>query len=285
MDYLNEANWATCPPATAAITQSHNSWLRYLSAKFNTLETRICLLETENRNQSIQIATLQKENDSLKHTTANNTNESSTVMNPNQTFASMLQGNNQKSESEMVMLTKVSQEFKRREKIENNIIISGLPEHESDNQDEKNRHDVTEVGKILEALGVDKTKCKRVARIRVRAQTTNTNNDSVNATRPAMMLVELKDNESKRLIITQSRVLARDNNYKNVYINQDRTITERIFDKQLREDKKDRNSKLEHVETVNNITLRYKKDAQGKRWFWGIRNDELVWVLHQDDRL
>ncbi|RNA15867.1 hypothetical protein BpHYR1_035434 [Brachionus plicatilis] len=278
-DYMLQANWPSCPPATAPVTKTVYIWLQQISTAMSSVQTRIRILEEENRTQAVQISNLNTELTELKSAAATNVAATSSTM----TFTSMVQNNGKKSEAEMVSFTKMALELKERKKIENNLIISGLEESTSESDEDKIKDDQVKVEHILEKLGVNKNKCKRIARMRQRRRTQENEEEQTTVARPALLIVELKDSESKQTILARSRDLGKITEFRNVYINQDRKISERAYDRCLRETKKQRNSTLEHEETVNVITLKYKME-NGKRWFWGIRNGNVVWVLHKDDR-
>ncbi|RNA07485.1 hypothetical protein BpHYR1_013431 [Brachionus plicatilis] len=172
------------------------------------------------------------------------------------TFANLVENSNRNNESDFVIFSKKAQEFKNRNKIENNIIISGVGECDSEVPDEKEKHDKEKVHQILNQIGITENKCKRIARIKPRTVQESVENSPA---KEAILLVELQDCEK----LLPNSNLTRFSETK----------------------KKERNSTLPHIETnVDGKTLRYKRDEVGNRWFWGIRNDTLVWVLHPDDR-
>ncbi|RMZ97673.1 hypothetical protein BpHYR1_002801 [Brachionus plicatilis] len=271
-------HWPTCPPAATLMAKTQHTWLQQLSSAMTTMQTRIRILEDENKSQAIELVSLRTEVNELNKKTTETVTTTANV-----TFASMIQNNGKKSEADMVSFTKMAQEFKERERIENNVIISGLEESTNDNEEEKSEEDQRKVEAILETLGVNKTKCKRIARMKARRRVETVSEEQATATRPALIIVELKDKESKQVVLTKSRDLGRTTQFKHIYINQDRTLSERALERHLRETKKQRNSQLPEEITENGVTLRYKIE-NGKRWFWGIRNGNVVWVLHKDDR-
>lgn len=268
-------------------TKRHHDWIKSLSVSFKLLQAKFNILEIKNKDQESKIEEQnnkineqQQQINELK--SLSQTERTSPA--PRATFSSILQGN-KKTEAEMVMFTQVSHEFKEREKIEKNIIIYGVAESTCENADERNADDQDKVEKILETLGVDKSKSKRVARLKSRNKQQQTENQTsaITPERPTMLIVEMTDIESKQMVLAKSRELFNNEEYKNVYVSQDRTATERTLDKKLRDERKERNSKLPHEEKIHGISLRYKLE-NGKRWYWGIRGDRLAFVLHRDDR-
>jgi len=249
------------------VTKTVYTWLQQLSTAMTNTQTRIRILEDENRTQAVEIANLKTELTELKSAPVANVSSSSSTL----TFASMVQNGGKKSEAEMVSLTKMALEMKEREKIENNFIISGHPESTSENDDEKTQEDQAKVKSIFETLCINVNRCKRIARMRQRKITQESEVEQ--PTRPA-----LKDSESKQMILAKSPELCKNTEFKNVFINQDRTLSERAHKRFLRDTKKQRNSTLTHTETIDGVTLRYKME-NGKRLFWGIRNGNVL-VLH-----
>lgn len=276
-------------------TKRHHDWIKSLSISFKLLQAKFTVLEIQIKDQESKIE--KHENkieeqkieineqklliDELKSSSQPERNSSVSKA----TFSSILQGNKKKTEAEMVMFTQVSNEFKERDRIEKNIIIYGVTESTSENLVERIAEDQNKVEKILEKLGVDKIKSKRVARLKpLNRPQQNENQTSTNTIeRPSLLMVEMVDIESKQLVLSKSRELFNNEEFKNVFVSQDRTVTERTLDKKLRDERKERNSKLPNVETINGISLRYKIE-NGKRWYWGIRGDRLVFVPHRDDR-
>lgn len=223
MDYLKEQNWPMPDNRHSKTNKIHLVWLKQITAALNTIQTRVQILEEENKTQAITITQLKNEIIDLKATAT-----VSTTSIPGQaTFSSIVANNNKKSEAEMVMLTKVAQKFKERLKIENNIIISGLTESQLEDQEDRDKEDLTKVERMLEVLGVEKSKFKRSVRMRKRIRPTEANEetDTETITRPGLMIVELKDSDTKHRILFNSRELAKQDELRNVYINQDRTPT------------------------------------------------------------
>ncbi|CAF1088460.1 unnamed protein product [Brachionus calyciflorus] len=69
-------------------------------------------------------------------------------------YAVMLKGT-KNTEAENVLLAKISKENKEKSRKENNIIISGLPEKNDGNVEEKKEYDNEKVKKILNILELD----------------------------------------------------------------------------------------------------------------------------------
>ncbi|RNA19315.1 hypothetical protein BpHYR1_017970 [Brachionus plicatilis] len=146
-----------------------------------------------------------------------------------------------------------------------------------DNSNQNNETDL--VHQILDKICIAEEKYIRINRIKPRtAQETNPVKNS-------KLVVELQDSESRNKALSRSRELYKSTQFKGIFLNKDKTLAERKLDKALRDKKKERNNDLPYIETdANGKTLRYKKGKNSKRWFWGIRNETLVWVLHPEDR-
>jgi hypothetical protein len=99
-----------------------------------------------------------------------------------------------------------------------------------------------------------------------------------------LIIVELADRDARQLALSNTNRLAQSNEFRKVFVNPDRTLSERTLVKKLREEKIARNNKLPFTEDVNDRVFKYGKFQDGKRWFWGIRGASLVKVIHKDDR-
>ncbi|RNA06768.1 RNA-directed DNA polymerase from mobile element jockey-like [Brachionus plicatilis] len=225
-DYIPQANWPVCPPATASVTKTSYIWLQQISTAMSNIQTRVRLLEDENKSQAIELSNLRTELNELKN------------ISPNSNIRKFV----------------TKQRQKKRSRYENNLIISGLVESTDVNEEEKVKEDQAKVEVKLETLGVNKTNCKRIAILKSKRLTQVKVDEQSTNTRPALLIVELKDNGSKQT-----------EEFRNVYINQDRTLSERAHERYLRETKKERNSQLTHLETVDGITLIYKMENAVKR--------------------
>lgn len=79
-----------------------------------------------------------------------------------------------------------------------------------------------------------------------------------------------------------AKKLSQNENFKKIYINNDRTASERALDRELRAERKKRNELLPDEVTEDGKKLKYKIE-NSKKWYWGIRNDKLV-CNHTNDR-
>lgn len=87
-------------------------------------------------------------------------------------------------------------------------------------------------------------------------------------------MIEFADQQSCNLAMANAKLLRDDNQYKNVYINPDKTAAERIADSKLRSKRNELNAALPST-TING--LRYGIDSKtNKKYYWGIRSGRLV---------
>lgn len=255
MSLLVEANWPSCPHQAADITKTHNSWLRQLCSKLKELEEKVNLLEKENVNLK---------NELNKKTNESNVNGIS--------FSAMLEKKGPKNDAELMIMSKTANELNERKKIEKNIVICGCDETIDDDLEKRIEADKLKVEGILEAIGVDKRKCKKITRIATRRINTNEQIGKSNK-----IIVEMVDVESKKFVLKNAKSLSCSNEYKSVYINSDKTRAERELNKRLRIERNERNKHLPIEIIENGKTMKYKL-INDKKFYWGIRNDELCLV-------
>ena len=183
------------------------------------------------------------------------------------TFASIV-ANEKNSETENVLLVKVTREIKTKERKENNIILTGLPQAQINTEskaiDENKEKEV--LAQIFAHLEIDLKTVKRHWRLKTKE---NNMNDIVNP-----MIVEFTDFESKNKATKNSYKLK---TYKDkVYINNDLTESERSIEKKLRDERNRRNNEL----SIEENGLRYSEDEKGK-FHYGIRNGIVKKIYHK----
>jgi len=180
------------------------------------------------------------------------------------------------NESEVVLLATVAREAKQRESIERNIIISGLPESAEADETKRNHDERKVVEELLAVLKVEKEKIKRVKRIRNNGNVERTANAAL--AKPNIVLVELDSSATQSIAISNTRKLRNDDRFKHVFVNKDRTHSERVFEKKLREKRNALNNELEHTEEVHGRQRKFGTE-NGRRYFWDIRNGAVVRVF------
>lgn len=265
LNVFEEANWPSCDGRSSETTKKHHEWLRSISSTIVVLLKKVEKLEIENKQLS----------ETIRAANANKMTSSTKIS--SRTLADIVTGNkkSERSEEEIVSVLEISREMDDRVKTAMNVVISGIEESKDQLSSSRSEHDKKIVTDMLSELGVNKNKMKRVSRIK-------RNDKDVNA-KPNMILVELEDVVSRQTVLANSKKLAHSEKFNRVYVNPDRTYAERLLDRKLRELRNERNNKLEHIEIINDMEFKYRKDKDGKRWYWGIRNDRLVELLHKDD--
>ena len=173
----------------------------------------------------------------------------------------MLKTSARVGDSDAILLAKVSRENNERERIENNVVVAGLVETSSNN-------DESIIEELAEALDIDKSSIKFHKRLKKRGANTTNN------TNPPLLLIQFNDKNTQRAALSKSKDLRQVEKFSKVFINQDRTESQRKLDKQLRDERKKRNAEL--PETLSDG--RTYRLHEGKKYYWGIRNDQLRWV-------
>ena len=123
-------------------------------------------------------------------------------------------------------------EFENRDRRKTNLIISGLPEREDMNADERKQLDLSTVNSLFSALD---------------GFTNDVVSGMINPSRPRLLKVICVDTESKRRILSKSKDLRNMQQYKNIYVNPDLTPLQQAQNKQLREELHRRRSQGENV--------------------------------------
>ena len=191
------------------------------------------------------VAELEKEVKSLKETPPA----------PQATFSSMLKAGNGKEGA--VILTKVRKELADSERIEKNVIISGLTKVGKDEK-EIEVNDRANVDKLLDVLEMSREQVMNQKRIITRNDKTD------------LILVEFKQVEYSTKALRGAKNLATRDEYKGVYVNKDKTKAERLAEKELRMERNSLNDKLPYVEKGRHYGLQNEK-----KFYWGIRYGEL----------
>ncbi|RNA00555.1 hypothetical protein BpHYR1_016448 [Brachionus plicatilis] len=131
------------------------------------------------------------------------------------------------------------------------------------------------------AVGVQSTKVSKARRIGRKAVTQASAEDK----NYRVLVVMLTDNVSARTeMLRGPRKLHDSNDFKNVFINEDFTPSERLANRKLREERNAKNAQLTDTATVNGPIVKVKTCEDGKKRFLGIRNGELVLIVSAVDR-
>ena len=152
----------------------------------------------------------------------------------------------------------ISVEKNKTEQLEKNLIIFGVANTMTDTQDI--------VKSIFDKLGKNNINIKNVSRFNTKKGTTST-----------PIRVELDSVENKIEILKVARRLKNDEDFKEVYIHKDKTLLEREAEKKLIATRKELNGRL----TEGNGPLKHGTH-NGKKFYWGIRNGEVVRIHIKD---
>ncbi|RMZ94315.1 neurogenic locus notch -like protein, partial [Brachionus plicatilis] len=134
------------------------------------------------------------------------------------------------SEQTQVLIASVNKEINDKARIENNVVISGVGVGDEEEDEEK-------VEVVLKALKLDRSKTvKRFRRIR-----NNKSNENRSKKELDMILVEFKEESSKQTALRNAKNLRGTEDLKKVYINPDKTPSERALERELRTERNKRN--------------------------------------------
>ena len=175
--YVNDAG--TLNKATAA---NLDNWLINLQLRVDQLETKV------NEKDAI-IAELQNEIKELK--TSNETVPKSATQTG---FAWSNLFKNTSNDSLNVIMAKVSNENREKERIENNIMISGVSESETRTEDAIKKHDEEEVDKILQILELSRDEIKKQTRMKKNPSKTT---EPANASKDPTLMAYTQDIDYK----------------------------------------------------------------------------------------
>ena len=112
----------------------------------------------------------------------------------------------------MVLMAKIRDESKEITEKENNIILTGLKESESEDADDKMNDDHDTAAAILAELG--NTVTGTIKKIYRRGRNSN---------RPRPLVVKLANKDERNTAIRNAKLLRNVTEYKNVYVNKDLT--------------------------------------------------------------
>jgi hypothetical protein len=168
-------------------------------------------------------------------------------------------------ESELLIKKIARTETKEAENIEKNIVISGIVK-EGETEDNVKSNDMKRVDEVLEALDLRRDQVESQRRIR-------TINNSSN-----VIIVKFKEVQYTSKAVRNAFNLRSKENYKGVYVNRDKTRSERYDEKVARDEAKIRNTQLEKVDEMGR---RFDIDSSGRKFFFGVRNGEVAKIFPQ----
>jgi hypothetical protein len=153
----------------------------------------------------------------------------------------------QKNQQQIDMIGTIAKESKERENRSKNIVIQGINNSTSSDQNDQKHHDQTEINKVLDLIGADKDKYLAFFRLNPRESVGNPIK-----TRP--LVITLPSESDRNHVLKQSslffRVAANRANYTTLFINPDLTAVEKNLAWQLRTECKKQNASLPATSTT-----------------------------------
>jgi hypothetical protein len=181
------------------------------------------------------------------------------------TYASMLQKDStgKTNEAIAVITTAVRREAFALSKIEKNIIVSGLPTPQ--NPDDEKR----QLGRVLNAVNIDISKVRKFHRLHPSNSNASASARTSRSTKPPSIVVEFNDVETKDQAVKAAKNLRKLTNFDGVYINPDKTRTQRLEEAKLREKRNSLNEALENVDSSTG--RRYGlRQRDKKKFYWVV---------------
>ncbi|CAF1086701.1 unnamed protein product [Brachionus calyciflorus] len=139
-----------------------------------------------------------------------------------------------------------SNEMSEREKRKKNLIIVGIEELDGNNENEKKNHDNYKINEILTVMKIDKKRVKEVIRFKSKH----------NHGKTAPILIKVDSEETKFKILKNSKELRNNSNFNKTFINLDLTPAERLEQKVLRDERKQKN----------------EQEGNNSGYYWAIHN-------------
>ena len=181
-------------------------------------------------------------------------------------FSAMVKGSGKNKEAGVALLALVAKENRDKSRIENNIIINGIVESIGD---DPLANDINKVNDVLNVLNLSRDDVKKQTRIKNKS-----NSNSEVQSKTQMILIEFNNNSKQLLALKNSKLLKETSGMSNIFINPDKTVAERVAEKELRTERNRLNSTLENEVINSSGRLRYG-ERNGKKFYWGIRWGEL----------
>jgi hypothetical protein len=158
------------------------------------------------------------------------------------------------NDNEINLLNAVNNETKIQEKKEKNVIVFGLKESKKNRAIDKNNDDLEQVKKIIKTLNLNENIIKKVNRFPKKDGSTN----------PGLLQIEFGCKETALDVLKASKMLksCENNDFINVFINPDLTLSQRVLMKKKIEERNEMNQKIS-IEDKN-------------KYYYGIRNFSVV---------
>jgi hypothetical protein len=150
------------------------------------------------------------------------------------------------SESETRVINAISAEQKEKVKKEKNVVVFGLEESNRKEKDEIRLDDDESIGKVFDAIGLDKSKIVKHFRLK--------RND---ITKPGPLVLEISESSYQKQVLSVARDLNGIKEYKKrVFINPDLTYRERASLKLLLGERKRLNEEEENKKSSFRFVIR-----------------------------
>ena len=200
-------NWPDPKGTTSDAHKTHHSWLKTIISHIQKLGERVKTLEIDN-------AAKQRVIDDQAATISNLS--TTNTAKPNRGW------------EKATIIADLRQELKQVKTKENNIIISGLNEHNIKDQ----------IDAVLNEVGVGDANTVRKEKLRTKTKT-------------SLVVVEFSDISAKLKAVKNARLLRNKESFNNIYLNSDKTQSERIAEKLVRDEVKQLNANLPNKDDDN----------------------------------
>lgn len=233
----------------------HHNMIRSLAITVRQLRNDLENMKLDNGRLKDEIIQLKRERDERVKTWATVANAAGPENTTNKT-------------SELRLIAKMHDDMKERNRIDRNVIVSGLPEDADASVDSRSIDD------LVSTLNIDSSKIKRKIRLRKKGVEPQPN-------RPSLVLIEFDESKLAENAVSNAKKLAETENFKRVYVRRDRTEVERTADSMAREECLKRNRALPHV--VEGLPhLRYGIDKSNNKYYWGVRHGRPVKIKRNE---
>lgn len=188
---------------------------------------RVELIEKDNEN-------LRKEVEELKETNVNKDEVIAELKGAVEAtkeeniWTNVVKKNQKRSDEQKSMLIATTNESKEQIQREKNIIVFGITESKEDSLEKRDKEDNIKIEEILKKVDVSMEKIKKVIRFKKKSSNTA----------PSPILLVLEDKNSRNQILSKTRGLDATNK---IFFNSDLTEAQRLEQKNLRADMKNKN--------------------------------------------
>lgn len=224
------------PAPSSEIARLLENMKKEIISKF---ETEISSLKTSLDNLSSRMASLEGRISSLQNKTEEHDNDIKVI---NESMINIKQN----------LSSNVIEEVMQRVQRQHSLIVTGLPEPSSGSVEERDASDRRAVAEVIGAIGVrHDVNSFRLTRI-----------GKTHSTRSRLLKVECESGSTKIEILQKAKLLRKSMNFKNVFINEDRTPQQQQEWREVRQKLKHRKDLGEDVVIYRNKVM-LRKEVQG----------------------